>query len=387
MKKIAAILAFMMLCILAFGQKDFSGIARLDRTTYDFGSLAEGSGPAQCSYKLTNISSKPIAITSVISSCGCTDVKWTRSDIAPGESGTINATYKNEDGPYPFDKTLTVYVSGIKKPIILHLKGIVRKSGESLAKSFPVKYGSLALRSREIKAGNMQQGEYATGEISFLNTGKETLELKFKDVSPGLSLSVEPQKVKSGQTGKIRFSVAAAKGVYGKAWHYATPIVNGKVYRSSGQSTESKAIAGAGAVVADPNPALASGCTKIGFWSITKENFTSWSKDQKNKAAIADFTESTYVYKGVKVGDKINASFSFTNTGASPLVLYKVESESNSVKSISAPAKLESGKKGEIKCSIDTSGLQKGENLFILNIYTNSPSNPVIYLYVTGIIR
>ena len=53
--------------------------------------------------------------------------QWTRTDIAPGAKGTIDVTYTNDEGPYPFDKTLTVYLSDLDKPVILHVKGTAYK--------------------------------------------------------------------------------------------------------------------------------------------------------------------------------------------------------------------------------------------------------------------
>ena len=80
----------------------------------------------KCEFKLTNISDRPLTILAVISSCGCTGVEWTRKALAPGETGVIKAHYNNDEGPYPFDKTLTVYVEGVSKPVILHLRGEVK---------------------------------------------------------------------------------------------------------------------------------------------------------------------------------------------------------------------------------------------------------------------
>ena len=80
------------------------------------------------SFEVTNIGSEPLNIFAVTSSCSCTSAKWTREDIAPGASGTINVTYTNDEGPYPFDKTLTVYISGYERPVILHVKGTSFKS-------------------------------------------------------------------------------------------------------------------------------------------------------------------------------------------------------------------------------------------------------------------
>ncbi len=127
MKRIAIILFCLFSGISAFAQKDFGGIASFDRTVHDFGRINIRDGAVNCSFKVTNISDKPMNILAVVTSCGCTSATWTRTDIAPGASGTIEVTYKNDEGPYPFDKALSVYISGIERPVIIHVKGITVK--------------------------------------------------------------------------------------------------------------------------------------------------------------------------------------------------------------------------------------------------------------------
>ncbi len=100
-----------------------------DKTVHDFGQVSQNAGPLTCTFTVTNSSDEPLTIFAVVSSCGCTEVKWTRETIAPGEKGSVTATYSNDEGPTYFDKTLTVYTSAQKKPVILHLKGIVKKNG------------------------------------------------------------------------------------------------------------------------------------------------------------------------------------------------------------------------------------------------------------------
>lgn len=96
-----------------------------DRTVHDFGTISVKDGPQSCSFTFTNCTAEPATILAAISSCGCTEVEWTRETLQPGEQGKVSATYSNDEGDYPFDKTLTVYVSYQKKPIILHLRGVV----------------------------------------------------------------------------------------------------------------------------------------------------------------------------------------------------------------------------------------------------------------------
>jgi len=99
-----------------------------DKTVHNFGEIGVKDGPVSCEFTLTNTGSEPLTIFAVVSGCGCTGVSWTREDIAPGAKGVIKATYSNDEGPYAFDKSLTVYTSAQKKPVILHLKGVAVKN-------------------------------------------------------------------------------------------------------------------------------------------------------------------------------------------------------------------------------------------------------------------
>ena len=123
--------ALCLLCLLqlaAAAQTTFGGRARFAQTACDLGTFSESDGPQTCRFTVVNVGKTPLTILSAISSCGCTGVRWSREDLAPGTEGWIEATYKNDEGPYPFDKTVTVYLSGIRKPVILHLRGnVVRK--------------------------------------------------------------------------------------------------------------------------------------------------------------------------------------------------------------------------------------------------------------------
>jgi len=104
-----------------------SGTAQFDKTVHDFGKILLKDGPQSCSFTLSNDSQEDVSILAVTTSCGCTSVKWTREAIKPGCIGTVDATFSNDEGPYPFDKTITVYLSSNKKPVVLHMKGTASK--------------------------------------------------------------------------------------------------------------------------------------------------------------------------------------------------------------------------------------------------------------------
>jgi Protein of unknown function (DUF1573). len=118
-------------------------VVEFDRTVHDFGDISVNDGPVTCTFTVKNIGKEPIAIYEVVTSCGCTDAQWTREPLQPGKTGTITGTYKNEDGPVPFDKTLTVYIAGVSKPVILRMRGVVHEKKKSVAEL----YGSEKLGS------------------------------------------------------------------------------------------------------------------------------------------------------------------------------------------------------------------------------------------------
>lgn len=362
----------------------YGGIVRFDKTVHDFGDILVSDGPVSATFTAENVSGKNMLIYNVVSSCGCTDVTWTREPVKPGESGKVKATYKNDEGGYPFDKTLTVYVSGLQQPVILRLRGESHAKKLSLKEMYHVRFGNLAFKSVDIKGGNMSQGQQKSGEVVVANLGKKPLDVKFKDVSPGLSLKLSQNPVPAGGTAKLSYTVTADRKHWGKNYYYATPLVDGVSYKAVVSQTQNpKKEAGTEALLADPNPLLGAGKPSIGIFTVTKEDFSSWTKAQRDAAASPVADESTFSFGKVKAGAKVDASFIIKNTGKSAFKVYKIDSESSRL-STSPFGDVAPGRKGTLKCTLDTSGMPKGECLIVVTLTTNSPLRPIMNLFVTG---
>ena len=135
MKRCLTVIAAILLAsAFAASQKDFGGVARFDSTVHEFGKIDIRAGAVSHTFTVTNIGTEPLNIFTVTTTCSCTSSSWTRKSIAPGESGTIEATFTNDEGPYAFDKTLNVYLSGFDRPVVLHLKGTAYKSKKCRSK-------------------------------------------------------------------------------------------------------------------------------------------------------------------------------------------------------------------------------------------------------------
>lgn len=352
---ITAAIVATLLCTASYAQTDLGGGIRVDKTVHDFGDILISDGPVACTFTITNTGTKPVAIYSVATSCGCTDVKWTREPIAPGKTGTISVTYANEDGAYPFEKSVTAYFSSLKQPVVLRLKGVTRAKKLSLSETYPVKAGQVGFREAETKVGNLRQGQQKSGEATFANLGTGNATVSFTNVSPGLKLSVSPNPVGAGKTSKLTYTVTADRSRWGKNTYCATVSVNGK---STGR--------------------------RLSFWAVTAENFASWTDQQKKDAALPDFTTSSFAMNTFKPGQQFDAVFEFTNEGKSDFRIYKIDSDWAKT---TAPAEIPAtppGQKGSFKVHIDTTGMPAGETLVIISLTTNCPSRPLINLFVTG---
>lgn len=361
------------------------GSVEFDRVIYDFGDIMLSDGPVTAVFKAKNVGSKALVIYNVVSSCGCTNVEWTRQPLKAGESGTIKATYSNDEGAYPFDKTLTVYISGQKKPVILRLRGESHAKKLSLKEMYPIHFGNLGMKSAEIKGGNLSQGEQKSGEVKVANLSSSPLNISFKDVSKNLSLKLSQNPIPAGGTATLSYVITADRSLWGKNYYYATPIVGGKAYKAVAGSSggKEKPVAGAEAIVSDVNPNLGAGHEKIGIFAITKENFSSWTDEQRKKGSLPMLKESTYSFDKVKAGTAVSGAFGLTNDGKSTLKIYKADSESSHLK-LSPIVEVAPGMSTSVRFSLDTSGLPKGETLLVVNLYTNSPLRPIINLFVTG---
>ena len=363
----------------------FGGVVRLDKTVHDFGDILVTDGPVSCTFTATNVGDKPLVIYNVVSSGGCTDVEWTRQPLKPGEKGVIKATYKNDEGAYPFDKNLTVYFSEPKQPVILRLRGESHKKKMSLKEMYTVRFGDLGFKTVDIKGGNLSQGQQRSGEVTVANVGSKPVSVKFEDVSDGLSVKLSQNPIPAGTTAKLTYTITSDRDHWGKNYYYATPVVDGKVLKAvvSPSSEQRREEAGTEAIVADPNPLLGAGKSRIGIYTITKEDFSSMTKEQRDAAPVPVAAESSFSFGKVKSGTKVKGVFEISNKGKSPFKVYKIDSESSKL-TASGFKDVAPGGKGRLEVSLDTSTFPKGECLVILTLTTNSPSRPIMNLFLTG---
>lgn len=366
MKKTATILAYIAGFILsgmtAGAQVKISENLEADRMVHNFGEIILGSGPVSCSFEIRNTGDKPAVIYNVVSTCGCTDVQWTKEPLRPGKSGKISVTYSNDEGAYAFDKTLTAYVSDSKKPILFKIRGLSSEKGKPLTEIYPVRFGPLGLLESYIKCGNLEQEESKSEAVLVANLSTKPIKVGFKDISENLSISVNPQTIPAGGTAEMSFTVKADRSVWGKNTYFATPVIDGKTYTGS------------------------EGRDRIGIWAFTKENFGNLTDAEKAKGPRPEFKESTYSFGKVKKGETVHAEFTFKNSGQDCFRIYRVNSDACCWSHSDIPA-ARPGEEVTFRVHLDTKDIPLGEHLTIVTLTTNSPLRPIVNLFIAGYIE
>ena len=359
MKRIVIAIFVLISSLAMSAQEQIGNGLTIDKHIHDFGDILLEKGPVSCTFTIHNNGQKPAVIYNVVSSCGCTDVKWTREPLRPGSKGTINVTYSNDEGAYPFDKNLTVYISDLKKPIILKVRGISHDKKKSLEELYPIKFGPLGIKETYIKCGNIEQKGMRSDAVSVANLSNQPINVEFTDVTSNLSIKVSPNPIPARGVAELEYTVYASRDKWGKNDYLAVPVINGKRYTST------------------------DGRKDIGIWAFTKENFNHLTKEEKDNGPIPMFEESTFSFGKVKQGTEIHATYRMKNKGKQPFQVYKVDINACKWSHSTIPA-VNSGQEVEFRVHLDTANMPKGEALAIVTLVTNSPLRPIVNLFIAG---
>jgi hypothetical protein len=76
-------------------------------TVYNFGKVTEGE-TVEFNYRFKNTGTKPLVVTNVSASCGCTVPEKPEQPIKPGETGFIKVKFNSEHRVGKTHKTVTV---------------------------------------------------------------------------------------------------------------------------------------------------------------------------------------------------------------------------------------------------------------------------------------
>lgn len=95
-----------------------------DKTTFDYGTVKNGADGERV-FTVTNTGDKPLIISKVKASCGCTTPKWSEDPIMPGKSAQIHVGYNTKISGN-FQKLIEVYSNDpVNSRSVIYIKGKV----------------------------------------------------------------------------------------------------------------------------------------------------------------------------------------------------------------------------------------------------------------------
>ncbi|MGV3589710.1 MAG: DUF1573 domain-containing protein [Adhaeribacter sp.] len=79
---------------------------------HDFGTIQEGE-IVKHTFKFRNTGNQPLLISEVRVTCGCTTPDWTKTPVAPGQTGFVTAQFNSTGKPGQNQKVVTVVSNSV----------------------------------------------------------------------------------------------------------------------------------------------------------------------------------------------------------------------------------------------------------------------------------
>ena len=341
----------------SFAQNTSAQPLKFNKTSHKFGKIAISEGPQKCTFEFTNTGNKPVVINNIITSCGCTEPVWPKAPIMPGKSGTIEVTYLNNQGPYPFDKSLTVYTSASSKPIILRISGVAYEKEKSFKELFPVRIGPLGIKNNRLRLGQIEQGDSKSQTVTVANLSSQKVSLAYTSASSGLSLKADPETIAPDGLSEIVYTVNTASGQnWGNTVYTVWPVCNG--IKSE---------------------------TPLEIECMILERTSHLSKAEKAGGSMV-LAKNSSVNPGTVSKEKpLAAEFHLRNTGAKDLIIHKADVNVPEMK-VTYPQSVKPGEEFTVSALVNPSGY-KGEQVFTITLITNSPMRPLVNLFIIADIK
>lgn len=326
----------------------------VDSNVFDFGTVLDNQGPISCKFKIKNIGSEPFSILNISSTCGCTKTTWSKAVIKPGNVGDVNVIFSNDEGPYPFDKSISVLISGNSRPLVLHIKGNVVKGHDNFDEKYKYCIGPLRVKDKVINFGDVKLNDQKQGVISILNAGRTPILLQAIASEPNIDVDLFPKSLLPGNTSKVEYRITLKGVKYGRHIDYIE-LCWKKLHKKKWHS---------GLLVLQ----------------YTVNSFPYKAETQPRML----ISENHFSLGRVNRRMALSRTIDIENIGYAPLNIFQIEVQNRPV--LNGPIKLCPGELRTISIDFNFSCSRRGKNVECIDIYSDSSVIPVGHIYVTYIV-
>ena len=354
------IIATLLFPVVAHAQAIESAL-QFSTTSYNFGHINEDGGEVECRFIATNNSDSEIFVTDITTSCGCTSTKYSKGAIAPHSTFELAVQFDPYNRPGRIDKHIFVTTSDSAEVITLQLKGYVQERERTVDELYPFDMGNgLRLRSNFHAFGYIEQGNTAEEHIGYINTSQHPLSISivFTEQS-GLLRIYYPTAIPAGATGDITlcYTIPHSENIYG--------TISDKMRIKIGN---------------------AEAHYPLSCEAIATDNF---SMVDDISAPRVDISKKIIKFGEINSDNKVlEEVITVTNSGASPLIVRRIESTSEALECVASSYTIEPQQSAELRIRLYPERITATEGLFSerVRIITNDPIRPMQSIKANAII-
>lgn len=348
-RSILSILTVFIITLSAIAQPRLSS----NKETHNFGQI-EWKHPVTVEYTITNTGDKPLVLTNVTTSCACSVADWTKKPIAPGEKGTVSATFDAKALGH-FEKTIGIYSNAQPSLVYLKFVGEVVQEVTDFAKTHPYAIGSIRLDRTEFDFPDAHRGEKPTITFSVVNLSDRPYEPVLMHLPPYLKMERTPDVVLKG---KIKLTLDT------------------KQLTDLGLTQTSVYLARfAGDKVSEENEIPVSAILLPDFSGMTMQ-------DSLNAPAIRLSEANIDLSARLAKKNKASHDIVITNTGKAPLQINKLQVFNSSVGVSLKKTVLQPGASTKLRVTIHKKNTGKKKHHLRILMITNDPARPKVEINI-----
>ena len=181
---------------------------KVKKSVHNFGKVGPNK-KYNCEFVFKNVGNGTLKITKVQSTCGCTVPQLKKKTYAPGESGTVNVTFRTPTREGKTTKRLYILSNDKKKPKV----GLTLKATVELKIVFEPKSLDLTLKAENagIKPITIKSKDGQSFAIKSFTSSRDVITADFDPTVEATEFVLEPKvdigKLKKNLKGNIRINV------------------------------------------------------------------------------------------------------------------------------------------------------------------------------------
>jgi len=327
-----------------------------DMEQHNFGKIKEADGSVTHNFEFINTGSKPLIISQVRASCGCTSPNWTKEPILPGSKGFVSATYNPKNRPGPFNKSITVISNATTPHKVLRILGDVIPKPKGIEDIYRYSMGKIRLKSNHLSFARVVKGQKVTKLMEIINVSEEPVEISFNRVPGHLTIAANPATLKPNEKGVIEASYDSDKK---NDWGFVIDRVNILLNGQSGNTN------------------------RLTISATIEEDFSALTPEQMAIAPAISFDNHTFQFGDIRQGTKVEHNYTITNNGKSDLIIRKVKASCGCTAVSPVDDVIKAGSSTTVKVIFNSAG-KIGKQNKTITVISNDPKHSRTVLWVKG---